>query len=167
MMKTLTIHFSNNVPNDLEGLILPENIVAQLCTYLEKEHAVSLRMTAVPIRPLSMFTMYEENLKGLPTMQDASRSLSEVLASFARAAAALADAGTDSYSDEVASHLRAIINFWHDAREAYADSTPYLATSLAEGAQTLVNDIPWMLETYPALVVPERIWGADEAEPIT
>jgi hypothetical protein len=64
MMKTLTIHFGNNVPNDLEGLILPENIAAQLCTYLATWKAVNVTLIAVPILPL--LECLRETLTGSP-----------------------------------------------------------------------------------------------------
>jgi hypothetical protein len=135
---------------------------AQLCTYLATWKAVNMTLIAVPILPL--FRMSEGDPDGEPTLQEASQRLSGVLADFAKEAAVLAEAGADSYSSTLAYHFRASVDCWYQGREAFSDGHYGLAMQLAECAQDLLDDMPWMKQAFPVPVVLDGIWGADAEE---
>jgi hypothetical protein len=73
-------------------------------------------------------------------------------------------AGADSYSSTLAYHFRASVDCWYQGREAFSDGHYGLAMQLAECAQDLLDDMPWMKQAFPVPVVLDGIWGADAEE---
>jgi hypothetical protein len=125
-----------------------------------------MTVVAVPIYPLD--PIRERSPEGEPTMEEAARILNEVLANIAKQPAELAEIGVENYSAMVADHLLTILDCWYQARTDFSDGYYRRAIGAAEGAQTIIDDTPYMISHFPVPFVPDHIWGNDAKEgPIT
>jgi hypothetical protein len=108
--------------------------------------------------------MSQGDPEGEPTMEEASQSLSHVLAQVAKEAAELAEKGAENYSNPLAYHLLAMVDCWYQGKGAFSDGHYEHAVQLAEATQMLLNDIPWMKQTFPVPLASDQIWGTDAEE---
>jgi hypothetical protein len=129
-------------------VILPDDIAALIATYLERWGGVNMTVTAVPVYPLRA---RPTEAPARPAIRaEASQKLGAVLANFAQELV------------ELAAHLLTCLDLWYQARAPFADGHYDRAIELAEVAQTLVDEITNMKESFPPPVVPDHIWGGEE-----